>query len=72
MLHTFHHAVKLEAGPDQAPAVIHNVRMLELDRGGAGDRVQRLAGGVGDQVQVDAVAGHGKEDSGDNGACHQA
>ena len=51
--------MELEAGPDQAPAMIDDVGMLELHRGGAGDRVQRLAGGVGDQVQIDAMVGHG-------------
>jgi hypothetical protein len=71
MLHAFHHAMQLETRPDQAPAVIHNLRMLELNRGGTSNCIQGLAGGVGDQVQVDAVTGHGDEDSGDNGACHQ-
>ena len=59
VLDTLEHAMQLEAGPDQAPAMIDDVRMLELHRGGSGDGVQRLAGGVGDQVQIDAVIGHG-------------
>ena len=59
-LDPFQHAVQLEAGPDQAPAVIHDRGVLELRDGRAGDAVQRLPGRVGYQVQVDAVRLHAK------------
>ncbi len=50
--------------------MIDDLGMLELHRRGAGDGVQRLAGGIGDQVQIDATVGHGAEDNGDRGDCH--
>ncbi len=54
------HAMELKPGPDQAPAVIDDRDVLELGHGRAGDRVQRLAGRVGDQMQVDPVGAHGR------------
>jgi hypothetical protein len=44
--------------------------VLELDRGGAGDGIQGFAGGVRDQMQVDARVGHGGKNSGDSGDYH--
>ena len=69
-LDAFQHAVQLEARPYQAPAVVDYLGFLELADGGARDRVQRLACGVGDQMEVDSVLAHDCEDSGDNRAAH--
>src|ERR1700749_3917804 len=45
--------------------------MLELHRGRANDRIQRLAGGIGNEVQIHAPVRHGSEDSGETGDCQQ-
>jgi hypothetical protein len=63
--------MQLESRPDQAPAMIDDVGVLELHGRGTGNGVQGLARGVGDQVQVYAVARHVSENSGDNRFCHQ-
>ena len=64
---SFQHAVQLEPGADQAPAVRRDVLVLEARQGRARHGVQRLAGAVGDEVQVhDALLrrlGHGGENS---------
>src|SRR5262249_35138831 len=66
VLDALDHPMQLEAGPDQAPAMIEDLGMLELNSGGTDDRVQRFAGGIGDQVQVDAPIRHGGEDGGES------
>ena len=64
-LDAFQHAMQLEAGPDQAPAMVLDTDSFELGHRRAGDAVESLAGRVRDQMQVDTVL-HNSEDNGDN------
>ena len=54
-LNSLEHAMQLEPGPDQAPAMIQDLNMLELGCGRPGDRIQRLAGRIGHQMKVNSI-----------------
>src|SRR4029077_13154 len=48
------HLLHLAAGSDQRPGMLRRHDILELDEAGAGDAVDGLAGGIGDEMEVKA------------------
>ena len=73
-LNPLQNPMQLKPCPHQTPPVIDDVRMVELHRGGACDGIQRLTGGVRNEVEIDLLSAHAcrlplsrvNEDSGDN------
>ena len=57
LLDVLEHLRQLLLGADQRIDVLDRARILVLRRGRAAGREQRLAGGVGDQVQVEEALG---------------
>ncbi len=70
-LDAFQHTMQLKTGPDQAPAMVQDLDVLELRGGGSRDRVQGFAGRVRDEMEVDPIGVHRSEDNGDNGGPHR-
>jgi hypothetical protein len=57
-LEPIQHTVELKARADQAPPMRDDRQVLELNGRRSHDRVKGLAGGVGDEMEVEPMCGH--------------